>query len=149
MSYTVSLKNKSKKAELKKKLDDGDIDYSYDVFQSNSTSSDHDSIIDNWISSYGVNEQTKSQLNGLKKQKVGKTQKIFNSVIINGKKVSIFIVKFGKEDSDGDREYFEASANVELTSTDKDVKKLINAHCEDLAILVLAGGSDSYTLSLE
>ncbi|CAG8780614.1 19813_t:CDS:1 [Dentiscutata erythropus] len=149
MSYTIRLRNSSKKAKLKKKLDDGDIEYSYDVFQSKPTSSDHDSIIDNWISSYGVNQQTKNQLNSFKKQKVGKAKKTFNSIIINGKKVSIFIIEFGEEDSDRNREYSEASANVELTSDDKNAKKLINSCFEDLAILALTGGSDSYTLFLE
>src|SRR5256885_5087299 len=131
MSYTISLINKSKKKELKKKLDDGDIDYCFDMFQNTFSSNDHDSTVDNWISSYGTDSQTKSQLNGLKKQKVGKAQKTFSGVIKNGKKVSIFFVKFEEEDSDGNREYYEASANVELTSSDEDAKKLINANFKD------------------
>lgn len=149
MSYTVSLKNSSKKTELKKQLDDGDIDASTDVYQSNFTSKIHDSTVDSWISSYGIDKTTKSQLEGLKTQSAGKSQKIFKGAIKNGQKVTIFILKFTGEDSNGERTYYEASANVELTSSKAESKKLINAYYHDLAILALAGNSDSYTLSLE
>jgi hypothetical protein len=149
MSYTVSLKNSSKKSELQKQLDDGDIDASTDIYQSSFSSKSHDSTVDNWISSYGIDSSTKSQLEGLKTQSAGKSQKMFRGAIKNGQKVTIFILKFTKEDDDGERDYFEASANVELTSSKEDSKKLINAYFHDLAILALSSGSNSYTLSLE
>jgi hypothetical protein len=150
MSHTVSLRSSSKKAELKKKLDDGDISYSYDLFRSTFVDDNHDSVIDSWISTYsGGDSQKKDELNNLKKRKVGSADGFFKGVVRNGMKVRIFALKFTAKNKDGDRTYYQASANIELASADADAKKLINAHFHDLAILALTGGSDSYTITAE
>src|SRR5947209_2920007 len=150
MSQTVSLKNSAKKADLKKKLDDGDINYSCDSFRSTFVGDNHDSVIDNWISTYsGGDSQKKNELENLKNQKLGSAAGSFKGVVKDGMKVRIFALKFTAKNKDGDRTYYQSSANVELTSTDEDVKKLIKAYYEDLAILALTGGSDSYTITAE
>ena len=150
MSYTVSLKNSSKKTELKKKLDDGDIGYSCNFFRSNFEGDNHDSVIDNWISTYsGGDSERKNQLENLKNQKVGSADGFFKGTVKDGIKVKIFALKFTAKDKNGDRKYYVASTNIELTSDKEESKRLINAYFEDLAVLALTGGSDSYTLTAE
>jgi hypothetical protein len=150
MSYTVSLKNSSKKTELKKQLDDGDIGYSFDIYKSTSVSDDHDAVIDGWVSIYAKgNSEKKSQLESLKKRKVGDASGFFKGTVKDGMKVKMFALKFTAKDKDGDRTYYEASANIELTSDKEDSKKLINSYFEDLAVLAITGGSDSYTIAAE
>ncbi|CAB4444444.1 unnamed protein product [Rhizophagus irregularis] len=146
--YKVTLNNSNKKTELKKKLDDGDISATTETYQSNFTSKSHDATVDNWISTYGITDDTKKQLRGLKTQSAGKSKKTYTGQILNGKKVIFFILEFTKEDNDGERTYNEASATVELTSTNDEHKKLIDNNYKDLAILALTSGSDSYTLSI-
>lgn len=152
--YTVIIKNGNKIQELKKHLEDGNINSSTDLFKSNFNSRDHDSIIDNWILSYGSNEQTRKQIAGLKNQSFGILQKILTESINDGKKLTIFILKFtGKNRIEyfrsEQRTYYESCVNVELTSSIDDSKRLINFYLMDLAVLVLSGGSESYTLSIE
>jgi hypothetical protein len=151
--YTICITNKDKKQELKGQLENGNINSSTDIFKSNFNSKDHIPIIDSWVSSYGLNEQTRNQIAGLKGQSFGKLQKISTESINDGKKLTILILKFtGEKDEycrSVQRTYYEANVNVELTSSIDDSKRLIDAYLTDLAVLVLSGGSESYTLSIE
>ncbi|CAG8685394.1 5897_t:CDS:2 [Rhizophagus irregularis] len=68
--YTLSIASRNKIQELKKHLEDGNINTFTDLFKSKSNfnSKDHESIIGNWILFYGSNEQTRKQIAGLKSQ---------------------------------------------------------------------------------
>ncbi|CAB5387476.1 unnamed protein product [Rhizophagus irregularis] len=154
--YTLSITSRNKIQELKKHLEDGNINTSTDSFKSNFNSKDHVSIIYNWILSYGSNEQTRQKIAGLKSQSFANLRKIFTETINDGKKLTIFILKFTGKNTRSEypsrseqRTYYESCVNVELTSSIDDSKRLINSYFMDLAVLVLSGGSDSYTLSIE
>ena len=106
----------------------------------------------------GQTEQTKKQLSSLKSQSSGDSRKILKETINDGKKVTIFILKFTEKIRNSEfvrsseriyYEYCESSVTVELTSSVDSSKRLINAYLVDLFILALTGGSESYTLSFK
>ncbi|KAF8462038.1 hypothetical protein BDZ91DRAFT_735766 [Kalaharituber pfeilii] len=148
MNANFSLKNPSRKAELKKKLDDGDINYSFCEYKSNFAADNHILVIDNWINCYGADDQTKRQLDSLKYRYVGNAARIVKEEIRNTMKVSFFMLGFVKGKGD-EKKYEERSASVELFTSKEESRKLIMAYFHDLAILAITGGEDKYTLNLE
>lgn len=132
---------------FQQKINNGSVRFKSDINRNSFTSSNHNAVIDGWVAIYGTDDDTKARIRMLKTQDSGTAQRDYKKTIFNGNVVKFFILSFS-EKQNGKREYFEASAMVELTSADSETRKLIRGYYLDIAILAVTNGSDKYTLKL-
>ncbi|CAG8527916.1 11744_t:CDS:2, partial [Scutellospora calospora] len=104
-----------KKQELQQLIDDGIIEFNYDIDCNSFTKdvNEHENVINSWLSSYG-----------------GITD-------MGSCKFKVVLLCFDKPNKDNERSYSKLIAILYLKSNDAEAKKKIMANTEELAVLIL------------
>lgn len=138
-------------AELRKKLDAGEINYMGEICQTRFTSSSdrHKDILDNWSSSYGGSSgdalRFKNHLSSLKHATdSGSSSGYIFASIPNGSGVTAVLVHF-TELQNKKRTYSEMTISMAFTSDS--AKSLVRDHPVELAVLVLSGKTENLTIN--
>ncbi|CAG8647010.1 251_t:CDS:2, partial [Scutellospora calospora] len=149
INIPLKVKKNNKKQELQQLIDDGIIEFNYNI-DCNSFTKDveeHENVINSWLSTYG-------RITGLKKKiknmHTSSKQKLFKKSVsitdMSSRKFKVVLLCFDKPNKDNKRSYGELIVILYLKSNDAEAKKKIMANTEELTGLILARGNNTYTI---